>query len=59
MFSYMHGQVLHRYNCDRLATGLGLTQMYGPSEWPRGIMPGYDSQLGSIVRGKSAQQHGL
>ena len=51
MFAYMHGQVLHRYNCERIANGLGLTEEFGPRQWPQGIWPGYDSQLGSVVNG--------
>ncbi|XP_023344481.1 hemocyanin F chain [Eurytemora carolleeae] len=52
MFAYMHGQVLHRYNCERLANGLGLTEEFGPRHWPQGIWPGYDSQLGSVINGQ-------
>jgi len=53
MFAYMHGQVLHRYNCERLANGLGLTEEFGPPHWPQGIWPGYDSQLGSVINGNN------
>ena len=49
-FYHMHGQMLARYEAERLSLGLGLTQIFGPEQWDRWIQDEYDPRLGGRWR---------
>jgi len=49
-FYHMHGQMLARYEAERLSLGLGLTQMFGPEQWDRRVEDEYDPRLGGRWR---------
>jgi len=46
-FYYMHGQMLARYEAERLSLDLGLTRYFTPDQWGRRISDSYDPRLGS------------
>jgi len=46
-FYFMHGQMLARYQAERLSLGLGLAEMFLPEQWNRMIEDEYDPRLGS------------
>ena len=45
-FYYMHGQMLARYEAERLSLGLGLTNVFESSQWRSWISDSYDPRLG-------------
>jgi len=49
-FYHMHGQMLARYEAERLSLGLGLTRIFGPEQWDRWIEDEYDPRLGGRWR---------
>jgi len=49
LFSFMHKQMIARYNCDRVAVGMPLVTPYGVNEWRADLNPGYDSNLGQQI----------
>jgi len=55
-FYYMHGQMLARYEGERLSLGLGLTVHMGPEQWNQWIGDRYDPRLGW---GWTARQPGV
>jgi len=46
-FYFMHGQMLARYQAERLSLGLGLCEMFVPELWNRRIEDEYDPKLGN------------
>eukprot|EP00092_Neocalanus_flemingeri_P108984 GFUD01140010.1.p1 GENE.GFUD01140010.1~~GFUD01140010.1.p1 ORF type:complete len:865 (+),score=172.38 GFUD01140010.1:385-2595(+) len=53
-FYYMHGQMLARYEGERLSLGLGLTTHFGPSQWNQRISDSYDPRIGGSFRRRPA-----
>jgi len=46
-FYYMHGQMLARYEAERLSLGLGPTPHFLPEQWDSRVEDSYDPRLGT------------